>query len=145
MDEPFLTPLRERLLPVTALLYPELGGACLDSHKAFVVKYSLHEDLDLSSHYDNAEVTLNVSLGKEFTEGNLYFGDFSQVLSTSHSPLPPQLRGIHCVLKKQLFTADSQTCSVPSPFFAWLGCTGASFLQYSNIQYLKESTDAALE
>ncbi|NWI36974.1 OGFD2 protein, partial [Picathartes gymnocephalus] len=79
MDEPFLTPLRERLLqPLTALLYPELGGACLDSHKAFVVKYSLHEDLDLSSHYDNAEVTLNVSLGKEFTEGNLYFGDFNQ-------------------------------------------------------------------
>ncbi|XP_039580379.1 2-oxoglutarate and iron-dependent oxygenase domain-containing protein 2-like isoform X3 [Passer montanus] len=78
MDEPFLTPLRERLRPITALLYPELGGACLDSHKAFVVKYSLHEDLDLSSHYDNAEVTLNVCLGKEFTEGNLYFGEFNQ-------------------------------------------------------------------
>lgn len=99
MDEPFLTPLRERLLPITALLYPELGGACLDSHKAFVVKYSLHEDLDLSSHYDNAEVTLNVSLGKEFTEGNLYFGDFNQVLSspTHLSLLTPQLQGIHCV------------------------------------------------
>lgn len=83
MDETFITPLREKYLrPITALLYPELGGACLDSHKAFVVKYSLHEDLDLSSHYDNAEVTLNVSLGKEFTEGNLYFGEFSQVLST---------------------------------------------------------------
>ncbi|NWI73281.1 OGFD2 protein, partial [Dryoscopus gambensis] len=85
MDERFLTPLRERFLrPITALLYPELGGACLDSHRAFVVKYSLHEDLDLSSHYDNAEVTLNVSLGKEFTEGNLYFGDFSQ----DPSPVP---------------------------------------------------------
>lgn len=82
MDETFITPLREKYLqPITALLYPDLGGACLDSHKAFVVKYSLHEDLDLSSHYDNAEVTLNVSLGKDFTEGNLYFGDFSQVLS----------------------------------------------------------------
>lgn len=83
MDENFITPLREKYLrPITALLYPDLGGACLDSHKAFVVKYSLHEDLDLSSHYDNAEVTLNVSLGKDFTEGNLYFGDFRQVLST---------------------------------------------------------------
>ncbi|KAM6377825.1 2-oxoglutarate and iron-dependent oxygenase domain-containing protein 2 isoform 3-T4 [Pluvialis apricaria] len=79
MDETFITPLREKYLrPITALLYPDLGGASLDSHKAFVVKYSLHEDLDLSSHYDNAEVTLNVSLGKDFTEGNLYFGDFSQ-------------------------------------------------------------------
>ncbi|XP_030316243.1 2-oxoglutarate and iron-dependent oxygenase domain-containing protein 2 [Calypte anna] len=79
MDETFITPLREKFLqPITALLYPDLGGSCLDSHKAFVVKYSLQEDLDLSSHYDNAEVTLNVSLGKDFTEGNLYFGDFRQ-------------------------------------------------------------------
>lgn len=45
-----------------------------------MVKYAMHEDLDLSYHYDNAEVTLNVSLGKEFTEGNLFFGDMRQVL-----------------------------------------------------------------
>lgn len=51
----------------------------MDSHKAFVVKYALHEDLDLSSHYDNAEVTVNVSLGKEFSEGSLYFAGFQQV------------------------------------------------------------------
>ncbi|XP_071372005.1 2-oxoglutarate and iron-dependent oxygenase domain-containing protein 2 isoform X2 [Centroberyx affinis] len=79
-DEGFVTPLRERyLLPVTSLLYPDCGGRRLDSHKAFVVKYDMHEDLDLSYHYDNAEVTLNVSLGKDFTEGNLYFGDMRQV------------------------------------------------------------------
>lgn len=122
MDESFITPLREKYLrPITALLYPDLGGACLDSHKAFVVKYSLHEDLDLSSHYDNAEVTLNVSLGKDFTEGNLYFGDFRQVLSTFliwtllpfHSVL--QFQGINCS-KKQLLTPNSQNQSVPSLF-----------------------------
>ncbi|XP_060105256.1 2-oxoglutarate and iron-dependent oxygenase domain-containing protein 2 [Heteronotia binoei] len=85
MDEAFITPLREKYLgPISALLYPDCGGGYLDSHKAFVVKYALHEDLDLSSHYDNAEVTLNVSLGKEFTEGNLYFAEFRQV----PSPLP---------------------------------------------------------
>ncbi|CAI5651267.1 unnamed protein product [Oreochromis niloticus] len=79
-DEHFITPLREQyLLPLTSLLYPDCGGRCLDSHKAFVVKYDMNEDLDLSYHYDNAEVTLNVSLGKEFTEGNLYFGDMRQV------------------------------------------------------------------
>ncbi|KAM4616225.1 2-oxoglutarate and iron-dependent oxygenase domain-containing protein 2 [Polymixia lowei] len=79
-DEDFITPLREHYLrPITSLLYPDCGGCCLDSHKAFVVKYDIHEDLDLSYHYDNAEVTLNVSLGKDFTEGNLYFGDMSQV------------------------------------------------------------------
>ncbi|NXD07336.1 OGFD2 protein, partial [Nothocercus nigrocapillus] len=92
MDETFITPLREKYLrPITALLYPDLGGACLDSHKAFVVKYSLHEDLDLSSHYDNAEVTLNVSLGKDFTEGNLYFGEFRQ----DPSPVPKYLEIEH--------------------------------------------------
>ncbi|KAK1892586.1 2-oxoglutarate and iron-dependent oxygenase domain containing protein 2 [Dissostichus eleginoides] len=71
-DEGFITPLRQRYLqPLTSLL--------LDSHKAFVVKYDMDEDRDLSYHYDNAEVTLNVSLGKDFTEGNLYFGDMRQV------------------------------------------------------------------
>ncbi|XP_070760673.1 2-oxoglutarate and iron-dependent oxygenase domain-containing protein 2 isoform X2 [Enoplosus armatus] len=79
-DEGFITPLREYYLhPLTSLLYPDCGGRCLDSHKAFVVKYDMNEDLDLSYHYDNAEVTLNVSLGKDFTEGNLYFGDMRQV------------------------------------------------------------------
>ncbi|XP_030073156.1 2-oxoglutarate and iron-dependent oxygenase domain-containing protein 2 isoform X1 [Microcaecilia unicolor] len=79
-DETFVTPLRERYLqPLTSLLYPDCGGGCLNSHKAFVVKYSMQEDLDLSCHYDNAEVTLNVCLGKEFTDGNLYFSDMKQV------------------------------------------------------------------
>lgn len=79
-DDGFFTPLREQYLsPLTSLLFPDCGGCCLDSHKAFVVKYDMNEDLDLSYHYDNAEVTLNVSLGKDFTEGNLYFGDMRQV------------------------------------------------------------------
>ncbi|XP_058491347.1 2-oxoglutarate and iron-dependent oxygenase domain-containing protein 2 [Solea solea] len=79
-DDTFITPLREQYLrPLTSLLYPDCGGRCLDSHKAFVVKYDMKEDMDLSYHYDNAEVTLNVSLGKDFTEGNLYFGDMRQV------------------------------------------------------------------
>lgn len=44
-----------------------------------MVKYDMNEDLDLSYHYDNAEVTLNVSVGKDFTDGNLYFGALKQV------------------------------------------------------------------
>ncbi|XP_019362707.1 PREDICTED: 2-oxoglutarate and iron-dependent oxygenase domain-containing protein 2 isoform X2 [Gavialis gangeticus] len=94
LDEAFITPLREKYLqPITALLYPDLGGDSLDSHKAFVVKYAVHQDLDLSCHYDNAEVTLNVSLGKEFTEGNLYFGDFQQ----APSPVPTYIEIEHVV------------------------------------------------
>ncbi|XP_033646815.1 2-oxoglutarate and iron-dependent oxygenase domain-containing protein 2-like [Asterias rubens] len=76
----FVTPLiQEYLTPITKLLYPDCGGASLDSHKAFVVKYKLGEDLSLAYHYDNAEVTLNVSLGKEFSDGSLYFGDMRWV------------------------------------------------------------------
>ncbi|MEE6504089.1 hypothetical protein FKM82_005061 [Ascaphus truei] len=88
-DELFLTPLREKYLqPLASLLFPDWGGGRLDSHRAFVVKYALHEDLDLGGHYDNAEVTLNVSLGKEFTDGNLYFSDMRQVKGQWDSSQP---------------------------------------------------------
>lgn len=39
----------------------------------------MDEDLDLSFHYDNAEVTINVALGKQFSGGELYFGDMRRV------------------------------------------------------------------
>ncbi|CAH2295790.1 2-oxoglutarate and iron-dependent oxygenase domain-containing 2 isoform X1 [Pelobates cultripes] len=79
-DDTFINPLRDKYLqPLASLLYPDWGGYCLDSHKAFIVKYAVHEDVDLSCHYDNAEVTLNICLGKEFTEGNLYFSDMKEV------------------------------------------------------------------
>ena len=83
-DDGFFSPLRTNyLMPITRMLYPECGGDCLDSHKAFTVHYKMGEDLDLSYHYDNAEVTLNVSLGKEFSGGELFFGDMRQVYSYS--------------------------------------------------------------
>ncbi|XP_035691918.1 2-oxoglutarate and iron-dependent oxygenase domain-containing protein 2-like [Branchiostoma floridae] len=85
-DEGFITPLRtDYLRPICRLLYPDWGGDALDSHKAFVVTYKLGEDLDLSYHYDNAEVTLNVSLGKDFEEGSLYFGNMRQVVQSQPS------------------------------------------------------------
>ena len=79
-DESFTNPLRSRYLqPLSKLLFPDSVGAGLDSQRAFVVNYCADEtknkDLGLSSHYDNAEVTLNVSLGKDFTDGELYFVD----------------------------------------------------------------------
>ena len=39
-----------------------------------MVKYALGDDVELSYHYDNAEVTLNVCPGAEFKGGDLYFG-----------------------------------------------------------------------
>ncbi|MEE6504081.1 hypothetical protein FKM82_005061 [Ascaphus truei] len=71
-DELFLTPLREKYLqPLASLLFPDWGGGRLDSHRAFVVKYALHEDLDLGGHYDNAEVPANE---RRYTEVEHVFG-----------------------------------------------------------------------
>ncbi|KAK3599067.1 hypothetical protein CHS0354_024393 [Potamilus streckersoni] len=79
----FITTLRvEYMQHITRLLFPEWGGGNLDSHKAFIVKYKVGEDIDLGYHYDNAEVTLNVSLTDNYQGGSLYFGDMRTV------PLP---------------------------------------------------------
>ena len=79
-DESLMNPLRDQyLLPIARLLYPEWVGRSLDSHRAFIVQYSMGSDTDLCYHYDNAEVTLNVCLGKTFTGGDLYFGPMKGV------------------------------------------------------------------
>ncbi|XP_005403121.1 PREDICTED: 2-oxoglutarate and iron-dependent oxygenase domain-containing protein 2 isoform X2 [Chinchilla lanigera] len=88
LDEPLVTPLRERFLqPLMGLLYPDCGGAWLDSHRAFVVKYAPGQDRELGCHYDNAELTLNVALGKAFTGGALYFGGLFQAPGALMQPL----------------------------------------------------------
>lgn len=74
-DDGLLTPLRERYLSVIAgWLFPECGGSTLDSHRAFVVSYGPDADQDLDLHYDNAEVTVNISLDDQFQGGELYIG-----------------------------------------------------------------------
>lgn len=64
---------------IASILYPSEVGHVLDSHKSFTVKYKEDEDIDLAFHFDNAEVTLNVCLGKEFEDGSLYFGGMRKV------------------------------------------------------------------
>ena len=55
-------------------LYPEWNGDKLDSHHGFIVEYQLgNKDIDLEYHMDQAEITLNVCLGKEFEGGDVYF------------------------------------------------------------------------
>ena len=58
-----------------------IAATGLDSHRAFVVKYATGpgEDVALSYHFDNAEVTLNVCLGRDFVGGALYFGPMKGV------------------------------------------------------------------
>lgn len=79
-DTSFLRELRVNYLSsIAQLLLPEWFGEGLDSHKAFTVKYKSDEDLDLSYHFDNAEITLNICLGRDFEEGSLYFGNMRTV------------------------------------------------------------------
>lgn len=66
------------LQPIASALIPGFEEAVLDSQKVFIVKYKVGEDIDLAYHYDNAEVTLNVCLGSDFEDGQLYFGDVKQ-------------------------------------------------------------------
>lgn len=79
-DEEFMNVFRKDYLKaLSQLLFPEWVGQGLDSHRVFVVKYAMKEDLDLSYHFDNAEVTLNVCLGRVFEGGELYFGPMKGV------------------------------------------------------------------
>ena len=81
LDELGFTPgftdplMRDWLRPLCAALPPlaAVGGASLDMHRAFVVRYRLGEDESLSTHFDNAEVTLNANLGVHFEDGELLF------------------------------------------------------------------------
>ena len=78
-DLSFMDPWRtEYILPISRLLYPDCCGGSLDSQRVFIVRYKLGEDLALSTHYDNAEVTINVSIGDVFEGGDLYFGRMCQ-------------------------------------------------------------------
>ncbi|XP_065054766.1 2-oxoglutarate and iron-dependent oxygenase domain-containing protein 2-like isoform X2 [Rhopilema esculentum] len=71
------------LSPIAKILYPDWVGDGLDSHRPFIVGYQLGKDVDLSYHYDDAEITLNVSLGKEFNGGELYISGMKDELDWS--------------------------------------------------------------
>jgi len=71
----------EHLLPSVNVLarelFPDLvGDSGLDSYKAFTIEYSaeaVDHQKDLGTHFDNAEVTLNVPLTDDHEGGELYF------------------------------------------------------------------------
>jgi len=64
---------REVLAPLAALVFPQWGGASLDTVHAFTISYSMNGDRDLSRHMDQSEVTVNVNLGGDFNGGEVYF------------------------------------------------------------------------
>ena len=77
----FFNELRTKYLsPVATALFPEcVGHHGLDSHKLFTVKYQVGEDVDLKCHFDDAEVSLNISLDASYEGGSLFFAGMLNV------------------------------------------------------------------
>merc|ERR1719330_605534 len=71
----FLDPLVSDYIEVLASKLLPRHSQGLDSYRAFTVLYEAVDDGDraLSSHYDNAEVTLNVNIGGEWAGGAIAF------------------------------------------------------------------------
>ena len=63
----------EYISPLSTLLFNDVGGDSLDEHHGFVVEYRMGKDESLDFHSDDSDVTFNVCLGREFTDGTIYF------------------------------------------------------------------------
>ncbi|KAK1359480.1 2-oxoglutarate and Fe(II)-dependent oxygenase superfamily protein [Heracleum sosnowskyi] len=65
--------MKDYILPMSTIFFPEVGGATLDYHHGYVVEYGTNRDDHLDFHVDDSEVTLNVCLGELFTGGEMFF------------------------------------------------------------------------
>uniref|UniRef100_A0ACD5VV29 Uncharacterized protein n=1 Tax=Avena sativa TaxID=4498 RepID=A0ACD5VV29_AVESA len=73
--------MKQFISPISKVLFPEFGGGCLDSQNSFVVPYGGdddglsfgEDDNGMRMHVDDSDITLNVCLGKEFADGEIYF------------------------------------------------------------------------
>jgi hypothetical protein len=67
--------MRRFVQPLTAAFFSErLGGDFeFQSLHTFIVRYKMGEDLDLKTHADDSDMTLNICLGKDFEGARLYF------------------------------------------------------------------------
>lgn len=61
--------------PLASAFFSErLGGDFhFESQHSFIVRYKMGEDLDLKTHRDDSDITLNICLGKDFDGARLYF------------------------------------------------------------------------
>merc|ERR1719440_1059346 len=57
------------------------GEKCFQSQHSFIVRYRAGEDEDLKTHRDDADVTLNICLGKCFRGADVYFHESPQACS----------------------------------------------------------------
>jgi len=88
---PFLDQLMtEYIVPLSTLLFKDVGGDSLDEHHGFIVEYKLGEDTSLGFHTDDSDVTLNVCLGKKFEGGSLYYKGLRCRLCQQTESLPQE-------------------------------------------------------
>ena len=75
--ETIIDKLRPNIEKLSRDLFPELVGETgLDSYKAYTIEYDADDKeylKDIGTHFDNSEVTLNVSLTDDHDGGELYF------------------------------------------------------------------------
>jgi len=75
--ETIINKLRPNIEKLSRDLFPELVGETgLDSYKAYTIEYDADDKeylKDIGTHFDNSEVTLNVSLTDDHDGGELYF------------------------------------------------------------------------
>ncbi|KAK1387072.1 2-oxoglutarate and Fe(II)-dependent oxygenase superfamily protein [Heracleum sosnowskyi] len=71
--------MKDFILPMSTIFFPEVGGDTIDSYHGFIVEYGADTAHHLDFHVDDSEVTLNVCLGEKFYGGELF------------------LRGVRCV------------------------------------------------
>ncbi|CAM0880024.1 unnamed protein product [Alopecurus aequalis] len=64
--------MKQFISPISKVLFPEVGGGCLDSQHSYVVSCS-GDDIGLGMHVEDSDITLNVCLRKQFTGGEIYF------------------------------------------------------------------------
>lgn len=83
LEEIGLQPLLDSIVsavmaPLATLLLPqyEVWPGSLDHNHGFTISYAREgpDDIKLDSHMDDSEVTLNVCLGDDFTDGSVFFG-----------------------------------------------------------------------
>ena len=92
LNEVGLEALVESLLPtvesLSKQLFPDLvGESGLDSYKAFTIEYNSdvkNHQIDLGTHFDNAEITLNIPLTEGHDGGELYFVRDDKMLPVEH-------------------------------------------------------------
>lgn len=96
--EPVITALVARCLQPIAARYFPAEGMTLQRHHAFVVQYTVGKDTHLDMHTDDADVTFNICLGKEFEASGLTFcGGIGKAKHRKLSARYPHVKG-RCVM-----------------------------------------------